>query len=263
MNAEEQLRAGNVDEALQALQEEVRSKPADAKLRTFLFQLLAVSGQWERALTQLKVLAGLEASTLLLTRIYEQLIAAEQVREEIFSGVTAPVIFGEPEPWMAYLLHGNSLAVGGDFVGAQTALQAALDAAPDTPGLINGVACRWIADVDLRFGPVLEALIDGRYFWVPFFRIAQLRVEPPKHLRDTLWLPAGFRWSNGGEAAGFIFGRYPGSHQAGDPLVRLGRKTEWHDKAEGFTFGQGQRMLATDAEDYPVLEVRSLEFTAS
>jgi protein involved in temperature-dependent protein secretion len=46
MIAEQYLKAGNLSEALAQLQ-------ADIKLRTFLFQLLSVLGQWERALTQL------------------------------------------------------------------------------------------------------------------------------------------------------------------------------------------------------------------
>ena len=51
MNAEEYIQTGRLDEALAALQSEVRNQPADAKLRTFLFQLLCVLGQWERAMT--------------------------------------------------------------------------------------------------------------------------------------------------------------------------------------------------------------------
>ncbi|MFO1349473.1 MAG: hypothetical protein U1F68_01835 [Gammaproteobacteria bacterium] len=35
------------------MQEQVRKNPANAKYRVFLFQLLAVLGQWERALNQL------------------------------------------------------------------------------------------------------------------------------------------------------------------------------------------------------------------
>src|SRR2546427_6197132 len=99
MNAEEHVHAGRVEEALQVLQQEVRSRPEDAKLRTFLFQLLAVLGQWERAAVQLKVVADLEPSALLLSRIYQPLLQAEFIRQDVFAGKAKPVIFGEPEPW--------------------------------------------------------------------------------------------------------------------------------------------------------------------
>ena len=56
--AEQSLRNGDPAEALVRLQEDVRANPADAKLRVFLFQLLCVVGQWERALNQLTVEGG-------------------------------------------------------------------------------------------------------------------------------------------------------------------------------------------------------------
>ena len=52
--------AGRPREALAALQGQVRSHPSDPKLRVFLFQLLSVLGQWDRAHTQLNVVAELD-----------------------------------------------------------------------------------------------------------------------------------------------------------------------------------------------------------
>jgi type VI secretion system protein ImpE len=260
MNPEELVRAGKVDEALCSLGDEVRREPANPRLRAFLFQLLAVTGQWDRALTQIEVLSGLDPGTLWLTRMWERLIEAERLRESIDSGSATPVLFGEPEPWMAGLLHGNALLRDGQVAEARHALQMVLDAAPDTPGTVNGSTCRWLADADPRFGPVLETFIEGRHFWVPLFRIQQVRTEAPRHLRDLLWLPATFRWTNGGEASGFLFARYPDSHRSTDPLVQLGRKTDWGPKADGFDLGLGQRILASDSDDFAVLDIRSIEF---
>ena len=45
MTAEELIRGGNLEEALAGVQADVRKKPADAKLRVLLFQLLAILGQ--------------------------------------------------------------------------------------------------------------------------------------------------------------------------------------------------------------------------
>ncbi|MHC4229658.1 MAG: tetratricopeptide repeat protein [Planctomycetota bacterium] len=61
VKAEELLRSGQLHEALAALESEVRADPANAKLRVFLFQLLCVLGDWERALTQLNTAAELDA----------------------------------------------------------------------------------------------------------------------------------------------------------------------------------------------------------
>ena len=59
--AEQAVREGNLDAALSGLQEQIKKEPAKAELRIFLFQLLSVMGQWDRALTQLNVAADLDA----------------------------------------------------------------------------------------------------------------------------------------------------------------------------------------------------------
>ena len=72
----------------------------------------------------------------------------------------------------------------------------------------------WLADADSRLGPILEAVIDGRYFWVPLENIHQIVLEKPKDLRDVVWVPAEFMWRNGGTAVGLIPSRYPGSESS-------------------------------------------------
>ncbi|HEY6360666.1 MAG TPA: tetratricopeptide repeat protein, partial [Vicinamibacterales bacterium] len=58
--AEQSLKAGDPAGALAHLQDQVRARPDDPKLRVFLFQLLCVLGQWERALNQLSVASSLD-----------------------------------------------------------------------------------------------------------------------------------------------------------------------------------------------------------
>src|SRR5213593_2704345 len=100
MDADDHLREGRLDECLATLQQTVRSQPADARSRAFLFELLFVLGQWERAANQLEVLANLNADTLLLARLYQTVIQCEVLRGEVFAGRRAPVIFGEPAEWI-------------------------------------------------------------------------------------------------------------------------------------------------------------------
>ena len=57
MRAKELLDAGKVRDAEKALSAFLRDNPADAAQRTFLFELLCFSGQYERAEKQLGVLA--------------------------------------------------------------------------------------------------------------------------------------------------------------------------------------------------------------
>jgi type VI secretion system protein ImpE len=52
--------------------------------------------------------------------------------------------------------------------------------------------------------------------------------------------------------------RYPGSETAQDTALQLSRKTEWIELAQGVVQGSGQRMLATDQNEYPLLDIRNI-----
>ncbi len=259
MPAIQTLRDGNLDEAFRELQQEVRRSPADAKLRVFLFQLLSVRGEWDRALTQLNTAAELDASTLIMAQMYREALQCEVFRAEVFAGKRSPLIFGDPPEWMGWMVEALRLTAAGEHEAAQRLRLRAFEAAPATPGSLDGQRFQWIADADTRLGPVVEAMISGRYFWIPVENIRQIKVEPPTDLRDLVWLPVHFVWANEGEAVGLIPSRYPGSEDSPDPLVRMARKTEWTEPAEGASHGLGQRMLSTDETDYPLLDVRQID----
>jgi type VI secretion system protein ImpE len=40
----------------------------------------------------------------------------------------------------------------------------------------------------------------------------------------------------------------------------MARKTDWQAVTDAIQLGLGQRLLATDADDYPLLDVRKIEF---
>ena len=256
--SEQSLREGNLQDTLAQLQEQVRSHPANVQYRVFLFQLLSVLGQWSRAQTQLNVLGELDASTLAMVQTYREALRCEVLRTEVFAGQRSPLIFGNPEQWVALLMEAMRLTVQGHYRQAQSVREQAFEAAPATSGTLDGQPFAWIADADVRLGPVLEAIVNGNYYWIPFHHIRTIQLEKPADLRDLVWLPAQFVWTNGGEAVGLIPSRYPGSQDSADPLIKLGRRTEWME-CEGDTYlGLGQRMLATDTGEYPLLDIREV-----
>jgi len=247
-----------VSEALAALQDQVRAEPSEARHRIFLFQLLSVLGQWDRALTQLNVAGEMDAGNLGMVQVYREALASEALRTEVFAGNRTPLIFGDPEQWVALLLEALKLQAAGEFEKSEELRAEALDAAPITSGRLNGQEFEWIADADTRVGPMLEAIVNGRYFWVPFNHIAEMRVEEPEDLRDLVWLPAEFKWMNGGEAVALIPARYPGSESSTDPQIQLGRRTEWEGQGEQAYTGLGQRVIVTDQDEISLLEIRNI-----
>ncbi len=193
-----------------------------------------------------------------MVQVYRQAVQCEALRAEVFAGERTPLIFGDPEQWIALLLEALKLTGKGDLAGGQALREQAFDAAPASAGRVNGAPFEWIADADPRLGPMLEGVVNGRYYWIPFHRIAEIRTEEPEDLRDLVWMPAELKWTNGGEAVALIPTRYPGSEAHPDPNIRLARRTEWQDRGDGVYFGLGQRMLATDADEYPLMEVRDV-----
>jgi len=262
MLAEDRWREGDPEASLRQLQEQVRKEPANARYRVFLFQLLALTGQWERALNQLNVAGELDAANLAMVQTYREALHCEVLRGEIFAGRRSPLVFGQPDPWFALLIEAQRLVAQGAGEQAKDVRDRALEDAPGTPGAIDGVPFEWIMDGDARLGPVLEAIVNGRYYWIPFQRIHAIRVEKPEDLRDLVWTPAYFTWANGGESVGLIPTRYPGSEVSPDPELRLGRKTAWLEQPGETYLGQGQRMFYTDAGEYPLMDVRNIVLTS-
>lgn len=259
-SAEVALRSGDLDGALSALQAEIRSRPQDKNLRVFLFQLQAVRGDWAKAAKQLDVLVEMDAQFALLAQTCRALLAAEATRARIFAGTTSPSLLGEPPPWAAKLAEALVQDGEGRHAAAAALREAAFAEATALPGRLDGRPFAWLADADPRLGPILEAVVDARYLWIPFERIARISFEPVTDLRDLVWLPAQFTWDNQGEAVGFVPTRYVGSEISTDSAVRLARTTEWRSPAPDVAaHGLGQRMLATDSDDVGLLECRLVE----
>lgn len=259
MNADEFLKQGRLDDALQSLQEQVRAEPSEARHRIFLFQLMCVVGQWERAIKQLRLCGQLDPSALAMVHTYSDAVQCEVLRKQVFKGERSPLVFGEPQQWLAELSEALRLDGQGDSAAAGALRMEVFDKASGTSGRIDGEPFEWIADGDSRLGPVLEAVVRGSYYWIPFDRIALIRIEAPSDLRDLVWTPAFFTWANGGETPGLIPTRYADTADAGqDDQFRLARRTEWR-QLDGDTYaGVGQRMLLTNTGEFPLLEIREI-----
>ncbi len=266
MTPEELLRLGKLDECLKACEDQVRRDPSDPRQRVLLFQVLCVLGEWDRALNQLEVASELDQQNTLLAQMYRATILCEKLREEVFQGKRTPLVVGEPEEWVGLMIQANALTGEGRLSAGEELRAKAFELAPAASGTIKvgreedsakEHAFEWIADADPRLGPLIELVVGGKYYWAPFSRISLLRIEKPTDLRDTVWLPGQVVWSTGGEQVVLVPVRYPGSQDRGnDVQIRLARRTEWLDKP--FERPIGQRLIATDAGEYNLLDTREI-----
>lgn len=160
---------------------------------------------------------------------------------------------------MGWLVQANILAARGAYEAAAELRDKAFEAAPAIGGAVDGQSFEWLADADCRLGPMLEVVVDGTYYWVPFQMIKSVQIRDPKDLCDLVWVPASFTWINEGTSEGFIPTRYPQSEASVHDAVRLARRTEWIEKPAQTYFGLGQRVLATDRQEYAILSIRRID----
>lgn len=261
MRAEELLKTGDLAATLAALQAEIRANAANPKLRVFLFQLLSVMGDWKRAITQLKVSAELDPLATPMAQTYREGIICEVYREKVFAGEKEPLVFGEPQEWVALLIEALKVQAAGRMDDAAALRAKAFDAAPAASGTVNGEAFEWIADADMQLGPILEVVVNGRYFWLPFNQIGTITAEDPADLRDSVWTPVNMTLRNGGDVVALIPTRYAGTAEHGTPAEKLARETNWQDIGAETFVGRGQRLFATNVGDTALMDIRSLVMT--
>lgn len=263
MTPEDYIKSGKPVEAKEALMALVRNDPANVNHRIFLFQLCCILGEYERALNQLTVIGEMSDKALAMVQTYRELLQCEQLRLAVFNGDKSPLIFGEPEPWIGEIVESLKLHGQGKVDEAHALRLTAYNKIESISGTINDQTFEWLADADSRIGPLFEVIVNGKYYWVPTSRVSKIIIEEPTDLRDFVWIPAQFTWVNGGQTVGFIPVRYPGSEVADDGHIQLAKKTEWDQLLGDVYVGFGQRMFATDAEDYALLDVRQISFSAS
>jgi type VI secretion system protein ImpE len=227
LGSEALFREGKLDEAVEALGQELQRDPTDLRRRTFLFELLCFAGNYDRAAKHLDVIAGASQDAAMGALIYQSALHAERTRQEMFRSGDYP--------------HSTVRPVS---------------------GTLNGSPFTSLADADPRIGARLEVFAAGEYQWLPLEHIASIRMGSPKRLRDLLWSPATLR--TGPAFKGVELGEVllpvlaPGSWEHDDDAVRLGRVTEWV-AADGGERPLGQKLLLVDGEEFPILEVRELD----
>ncbi len=259
-NAEQLIHVGQLHEAVTMLQKQVRHDPSNARCRLFLFQVLALLGQWDRAMTQLNVAVELDHTNLSIAQMGRVALNGESLRAEVFAGRRLPEVFGQHEQWIRWLIQANQMTALGCHKASTELRKQAIDAAPATRGTIDQIPFQWLTDTDTRLGPVIEAIVGSRYYWIPISAIEQLVFEPPTDLRGLVWLPIHVTSIDGTQIDGLIPTRYPGSEASTDSHVVMSSKTDWIEHESGFRVGLGQRMWSTDRGDYPLLETRRICF---
>jgi type VI secretion system protein ImpE len=261
MDANELLRAGQLSAAITQVTEEVKARPADLHGRTFLFELLCFSGDLDRADKHLDVIGQESADSEIAVQRYRDVLQAERARRRLFSEGLRPRLIPETPSYTELHFQALNCIREGELSEARSLLEEAEANRPGLPGQLNGnQPFEDFKDCDDLIGPFLEAIIEAEYNWIPWEAVTSLSIEPPKHSRDLIWIPARIELRTGTAGEAFLPVLYANSYLHSDERVKLGRATEWRSDVQEVTVGLGQRLFAVGDHDFPMLEVREIRF---
>lgn len=258
MNASDLFKAGKLTEAIEAQIKEVKTNPGDQAKRLFLFEMVAFSGDLDRARKQIEALKydEIELQTALVG--YRLVLESEAKRRRLFTESLKPEFLTPPPDHVNWRLEAVNRLREGNFKEANDQLQAANAAAPLLKGKINGKPFEGIRDCDDLFGTVLEVFAQGNYYWVPLDQVEMIAMTKPRFPRDVLWMPARLELPDS-KGDVFLPNLYYGSHQQTDPVIQLGRFTDWKQTEGGTTQGMGAKLFLVGDDSMPMLEWRNLQ----
>jgi type VI secretion system protein ImpE len=263
MNASELYKAGKLKEAIDAQIQQVKANAGDQNKRLFLFELLLFAGDLERARRQSDVLRYDDLKVEAAALAYRKLLESEDKRRNLFKQGLKPGFLLDPPPEHVHQrLEALNLLRDNKSAEAAQLLEQADAAVPPLQGQLNGKRFASLRDCDDLFGPTLEVMGHGNYYWVPLDQVETLAMNPPRFPRDLLWIPARIQMNDGATGDVFLPALYPSSHEHPDDQVKLGRKTEWTEPAAGPVRGLGLREFFVDDDQVSILEWRELQMGA-
>lgn len=260
MKAKELLDASQLSAAILELNQEVKQRPTDLRIRTFLFELLCFDGAYERAERQLDVIGLQDESAGIGVEVYRQLLRADEARRRWFAQGLKPTFLMDPPSWAQ-----RQMEIGGRLRErqpdeAEALLQEIAQSRPKLTGLVNGERCAEFRDIDDRLGAILEVFFREQYVWLPIEQVKKIAIPPPKQLRDLLWIPATIETEEGASGQVYLPVLYAGSYSENNDQLRLGRMTDWRGLGNRLVGGTGQKMFLVDDRELSLLEIRKMEF---
>jgi len=259
MQPNELFKAGKLAEAIDAQIQVVRARPADHGQRLFLFELMVFAGDLERAKRQIEAVQYDEIEVDAAVQAYRKLLEAEQTRRKVFSDGIMPQFLVPPPAHLGKRLEVVNALRNKQPAEADRMLAESDSLANSAKGLLNGKPFTSLRDCDDLFGPTLEVMAHGDYYWLPLEQIDTLAMNAPKTPRDLIWLPAKLAVRDGPAGDVFIPALYPETHESTDPQIKMGRSTDWIEADVGPARGIGARLFFVGEETIPLLEWRQLQ----
>lgn len=252
---------GQLEEAISAIQDDIKKDPANTSKRAFLTELLCFAGELERADKQLDIITTQEPEAAAGLAFWRQMIRAEQDRQDFFTSGKAPHFIGEPTPMITSLIKASIAIRGGEYPEAIAQIEAAEESKIGLEIKCNGEIAEDFRDLDDLTSGVLEVMANnGKYYWIDFSQINSIEFLPPSRPIDLLWRKASIDVKEGPDGEVFIPAIYSSNNgNASDALAKLGRKTEWTQDEDKPLRGIGMRAFLVGEEMKTIMDIDTLE----
>ncbi len=254
------FRAGKLDDAVATAQAALRKAPTDLNARVLLGELLAFTGNLERADVVLDAASAIDPTTALVVAEFRQLIRADMARRQLFRDGRVPEFLADPTEVQQLQLAALVALRAGDTAEAARQAEAAEAARPRAPGKHGDAAFDDLRDADDLLAGSFEVLTTtGKYFWIPTERVVTLEFHAPKRPRDLLWRRASMSVAAGPDGEVYL----PAIYISDDPLtdaLRLGRETDWRQADGGPVRGAGQRLFIVGEDAVAMMDLGNFRF---
>jgi len=261
MSIETLLQAGQVQEAIQELGAEIRSKPGEIDRRALLCDLLCITGDFVRADTQLDAIGKLSPDSNVGVSLGRQLIRAETWRQQVFTQGRVPEFLQEANPRMQLHLRALMALRDDQSTVANELLVEAEELRKPVRGTHADATFDDFRDCDDVVGGILEVLTStGKYYWVPIEDVRSLEFREATRPRDGLWRQAQLEVENGPTGEVYIPVLYAPAPDIENPDAMLGRSTEWSQDEP--IRGVGHRTFLVGDDVCALHELSALTFEA-
>ena len=259
------FREGNLADALTAANAAVRRAPTDIGARVLLAELLAFSGNIDRADVVLDACADLDPTAAIVVAEFRQLLRGELARRQLFSDGRVPEFLGEPTAAQRSSLAAIVALRNGDLPEAAKRAGEAEEARVHPAGTCGDTAFTDMRDADDLLASCFEVITTtGKYFWIPPERVLLLEFHKAKRPRDLFWRRATMQVADGPDGEVYLPALYPpttGTAAAMTDALRLGRATDWPQAGDGGpTLGLGAVTILVGEEALTWLEMDKVSF---
>ncbi|MDR0702786.1 MAG: hypothetical protein LBF61_10375 [Azoarcus sp.] len=250
------LVTNGLQQEIEQINAAIRAEPLAASHRLALAQLRLVQGAYAKALQQLQLACQFDVDLIPEAQLIWALVRAEQTREAVFGGKILPDLLTPPSEWLESMIAALREADG----KAAEMRRKALSEAPPSQGRYGETAFEWIADGDERLGPVIEIILGGVYYWIPFDMVESLEIPAPKKAMELVWAPVDLKLPGHPAKIAYMPSRYILSENERSDALLVGAETLWKELPGGTWRGCGRRAWIVDGEPLSMFEVGRISF---